>query len=114
LFAAFLVDEIYHSFGGPHQFDIFDPVELAIDTASLAAFSVLAVRANRLWPIPAAALQLLAVIGHLSASSELGMQRAYWAMTEPPVVLGVVTLSAGLVAHLLRRRLGPYPDWRLT
>jgi hypothetical protein len=113
LFAAFLVDEIYHMAAGPHQFEIFDPIELAIDLLSLAAFGAVAVRANRLWPMVLAALQLMAVVGHLAASPELGMQRAYWAMTEPPVLLGVITLFFGLVAHLLRiRRLGPYPDWR--
>ena len=113
LFAAFLVDEIYHTAAGPHQFEVFDPVELAIDLFSLVAFAALAVRANRLWPILAAALQLVAVVGHLSAMSGAGMQRAYWAMTEPPVLMGVITLLAGLVAHLLReRRLGSYPDWR--
>jgi len=114
LFGAFLADEIYHMVAGPHQFLIFDPVELAIDLFSLVAFSALAVRANRFWPMVLAALQLMAVVGHFAASSELGMQRAYWAMTEPPVVLGVITLFFGLVAHLLRvRRLGTYPDWRL-
>jgi DNA-binding MarR family transcriptional regulator len=104
LFAAFLLDEIYHTAAGPHQFEIFDPGELAIDLLSLAAFAALAIRANRVWPLPAAALQLMAVVGHLSASSELGMQRAHWAMTEPPVLLGVLTLLCALVAHLLRRQ----------
>ena len=113
LFAAFLVDEIYHMAAGPHQFESFDPVELSIDLVSLAAFAALALRANRLWPILTAALQLMAVIGHIAAFSGAGMQRAYWAMTEPPVLLGVMALLGGLVTHLLRgRRLGPYPDWR--
>jgi hypothetical protein len=115
LFAAFLVDEIYHMVAGPHQFEIFDPFELAIDLFSLAAFAALAVRANRLWPIWAAALQVVAVVGQFSAMSGAGMQRAYWAMTEAPVLMGVITLLVGLVAHLLRqRRLGSYPDWRLS
>lgn len=115
LFAAFLVDEIYHMAAGPHQFEVFDPVELSIDLFSLAAFAALSVRANRLWPILAAALQLMAVVGHFSALSGAGMQRAYWAMTEPPVLLSVITILVGLVAHLLRqRRLGSYPDWRLS
>jgi hypothetical protein len=113
LFGTFLMDEIYHMAAGAHQFLIFDPVELAIDLFSLAAFSALAVRANRFWPMVLAALQLMAVVGHLAASSELGMQRAYWAMTEPPVVLGVITLALGLAAHVLRvQRLGIYPDWQ--
>jgi hypothetical protein len=115
LFAVFLMDELYHTAAGPHQFEIFDPVELAIDLFSLASFTTLALRANRLWPLPVAALQLLAVMGHVAALPELGMQRAYWAMTEPPVVLAVLTFVFGLIAHLLRlRRFGPYPDWRLA
>jgi len=115
LFAAFLLDEVYHMAAGPHQFEVFDPDELAIDLFSLAAFAVLAIRANRLWPMLAAALQLMAVVGHLSASSGAGMQRAYWVMTEAPVLLGVLTLLGGVIAHLLRqRRWSAYPDWRLS
>ena len=113
LFAAFMVDELYHALTGPAQFRHFDAVELAIDGFSLLAFAWLAVAANRLWPIVAAALQLMAVLGHLSTLLGSGMQRAYWAMTEPPVLLGVVTLAIALAAHWRRqRRIGPYPDWR--
>lgn len=113
LFAAFIADDLYHALTGTVQFRRFDPAELAIDGFSLLAFAWLAVGANRLWPIVAAALQLMAVAGHLSTLVVSGTQRAYWAMTEPPVLLGVVTLAIGLAAHVRReRRIGPYPDWR--
>jgi hypothetical protein len=114
LFAGVAVDEVYHLAIGPARYDGLDPFELVLDLASLAGFVWLAIRANRLWPILAAALQLMAVTGHLaSLLSDRGMQRAYWTMTEPPVLLSVVALGAGLLMHLLReRRLGVYPDWR--
>jgi uncharacterized membrane protein len=114
LFASVAVDEVYHLATGPRNFDRLDPFEMVLDAASLTGFAWLSTRANRLWPIFAAALQLVAVLGHLAALlSNRGMQRAYWAMTEVPVLLSVLALACGVFTHWLReRRLGVYPDWR--
>ncbi len=43
------------------------------------------------------------------------MQRAYWAMTQLPFFIQLLTLIVGTAFHMRRKRiLGPYPDWRVS
>ena len=114
LLIGFVADQLWQLAVGPVQFRRFDGFAFATDFAQLIGFGWVALRANRVWPMVCTALQLMSVIGHLSvAVLQGGMQRAYWAMVEPPLALCIVTLAVGMVLHLLRvRRIGPYPDWR--
>lgn len=110
-------DAIYHVLFGPSGFASVDPVHLVLDSAELAAILWLALRANRMWPLWAAAAQLICVTGHLAALIEPGgMQRAYWAMTQLPQYIQLTALLCGAVAHARReRRLGgPYRSWRYS
>jgi hypothetical protein len=114
LLVMFLADELLAVVIGRVQFRQFAASIFVGNLVELAGFTWLAIRANRVWPIVPAGLKLVAVLGHLAALLlPGGMQRAYWAMVEPPALLTVVALAIGLAAHLLRqRRIGPYPDWR--
>jgi hypothetical protein len=114
LFAAFVADELYHAMFGPGQFRQFDLFEFVLDVAVVLSLGWVAVRANRLWPIFATAVQIISVLGHLVMLVRPdGMQRAYWSMTEPPVLLEIIILATGLAFHRYRVRcLGRYPDWR--
>src|SRR5437870_13778580 len=57
---------VYHAIAGPAGFDRIDPGDLLLDCAELVAITWVALRANRLWPLWAAAAQLICVSGHVS------------------------------------------------
>ena len=107
-------ERLYHQVGGPS--DVFvrvNPVESTLDVTAFIARLALAIYANRVWPIVAASIQTVVILGHASALLEPQMQRAYWVMTQVPPLLVALTLLWGTIAHRLRaRRIGPYRDWR--
>lgn len=112
---AWIVADIgYHLVYGPSGFETVDPVHIVLDGAELIAISWLALCANRVWPLWAAAAQLICVAGHLAAYIEPGgMRLAYWAMTQIPPFVQLIALIAGAGAHAARlRRVGSYRSWR--
>jgi hypothetical protein len=114
--AWILIDLVYHWWFGSSSFDAVDPFHVVLDGAELVAIVTLAVRANRLWPLWAAAAQLMYVSSHLVALIEPGgMRRAYWAMTQVPLYIQLIALVLGAAAHARRkRRVGPYRSWRVA
>ncbi len=105
----------YHLGFGPSGFAHVDPVHLILDGIELVAIMGLALRANRMWPLWAAAAQLICVSGHVAMFTVPGMQRAYWAMTQLPQYIQLLALVLGAVAHARRSdRIGPYRSWRLS
>lgn len=114
LLAVFVADEIRASLVGRLIFAQFETPLFIADAVQLAVFTWLSVRANRFWPIVAAALKLVAVVGHLAVLLlPAGNRVAYWIMVESPTLPLILALACGLVAHWRRqRRIGPYPDWR--
>jgi hypothetical protein len=110
-----MADLAYHLVFGPSGFRRVDPVHLVLDGGELVAILWLALRANRMWPLWAAAAQLICVSGHLVLFIEPGMTRAYWAMTQLPQYIQLTALVLGAVAHARRfERIGPYRSWRYT
>ena len=110
-----MADAAYHLVFGPSGFARVDPVHLFLDGGELVAIVWLALRANRMWPLWAAAAQLICVSGHLALFIEPGMQRAYWAMTQLPQYIQLTALMLGAVAHARRfERIGPYRSWRFS
>lgn len=73
--ATFATNIVYHPTGG------YTGVEtgiLAVDTMALAAFTYLALRSERFWPLWVAGLQLTTVIAHALKAIELDlMPQAY-------------------------------------
>jgi hypothetical protein len=114
--ALFVTDISYHLLFGPSGFDKVDPVHLVLDGSELAAVMWLALRANRLWPLWAAAAALICYSGHIALFIQPhGMRRAYWAMTQIPPFIQVIALVLGASAHSRRaRRWGEYRSWRLA
>jgi hypothetical protein len=86
---------------------------LLVDLAMLAPLFWLALRANRQWPMPMAAMQALQVLGHLMKLAQptilpllYWLDRVAWAY--PMLVL----LALGTLRHANRvRRLGAEPPW---
>ena len=111
-----VLDAAYHLVFGPSDFDAVDPVHVVLDGAELVAILWLALRANRMWPLWAAAAQLICVSGHIAAFVEPGgMQRAYWALTQLPQYIQLTALICGAVAHARRfEQIGPYRSWRFS
>lgn len=111
-----LSDVSYHLVFGPSGFDSVDPVHLILDGGELVAIVWLALRANRMWPLWAAAAQLICVSGHVAVFiSPEGMRRAYWAMTQLPPYIQLTAVFLGAVAHTRRLgRIGPYRSWRFS
>ncbi len=110
-----VADVSYHLVFGPSGFARVDPVHLVLDGGELVAILWLALRANRMWPMWAAAAQLICVSGHIALFIEPGMRRAYWAMTQLPPYIQAAALLFGVWAHARRfERLGPYRSWRLS
>ena len=106
---------LYHLAAGPAGFGRVDPGDLVLDLAELGAIGWLALRANRMWPLWAAAAQLICVSGHFAVFVEPGMRRAYWAMTQIPPFIQVIALVCGAAAHVRReRKWGAYRSWRLA
>jgi hypothetical protein len=117
IIVAWMVSDVsYHLVFGPSGFDVVDPVHLVIDGGELVAIMWLALRANRMWPLWAAAAQLICVAGHLAAFVDVaGMKRAYWAMTQLPAYIQLIALVCGALAHARRfERIGPYRSWRFS
>jgi hypothetical protein len=114
--ALFLIDISYHLLFGPSGFEKVDPVHLVLDGAELLAITSLALRANRMWPLWAAAAGVICYSGHIAAFIEPGgMKRAYWAMTQIPPYIQLLALLLGVAAHTRRvRRLGRYRSWRMA
>ena len=109
-------DVSYHLMFGPSGFERVDPVHLVLDGGELVAIVWLALRANRMWPLWAAAAQLVCVAGHVAVFiSPEGMRRAYWAMTQLPPYIQLIAVFCGAVAHARRfERIGPYRSWRFS
>lgn len=111
-----VIDDLYHLLFGFSNFDVVDPVHVVLDGALLAAIMWLALRANRIWPLFAAAAQVMCVSGHVAVLFEPdGAHQAYWAMTQLPQYIQLTALLMGAAAHARRERMiGPYRSWRVA
>ena len=100
---------------GQVRFGQMDRVVALVDLASLVGFLWVALRANRMWPLLIAALQIMVMIAHLSVFVVPGAPEVYWGMMALSQYLQLVVLAAGLAMHHLReKRVGPYRSWRPT
>lgn len=95
------------------SFESMDAPLLAIDIAMLAMLVALTARANRYWPIWAAALQLVLVTVHLAkAYSPTILPVVYFAVSSRIAYIMLVLLVVGTVRHTQRvRRFGEDSSW---
>jgi hypothetical protein len=109
------IDFIYHRLFGSSGFSSVDPVHLLLDGAQLAAIGWVALNANRMWPLWAAAAALITFSGHVAVLIHPdGMSQAYWAVSSFPQWIQIAALLLGVIAHArrLRKLGGPYRSWR--
>lgn len=84
------------------------------EVGTMAAYLVVALRANRFWPIGFAALRLVELTASVPLALHVpGVAMAAWVMNSMPAKTGVGVLVVGIWAHHQRvKRIGRYPDWR--
>ncbi len=93
-------------------FDSVDLVLLTSDTLAFAAFFTIALNARRLWPLFAASLQLISVLGHFARGVTDIIGFSYSLLNNVPTTLVLILVLVGAVMHQLRlRRRGEDQDW---
>lgn len=98
---------------GGRSFDSFDLSRLLLDALQFVLFLIIALRANRIYPLAICAAQLLALIGSIAVLAvSNGWNQAYWAMTQLPLFLQLAFLAGGTFAHHSRvSQVGNYNCW---
>lgn len=112
--ALFFLSALADATFGASQFVKVALTNFFLDCLSLVALLLVALRANRWWPLWASALQLIVVVAHIAKAAEIrGMAGVYWGMTTIPTYIQFIILLAGIRTHVLRiQEIGRYPDWR--
>lgn len=113
---AFTFNALVIAIQGPSDFQTFEPLRCAIEVGMFVACTLIAVYANRFWPICIAALQLIILTAHLARLIDIqGLAGVYWGITTIPSYLQLMVLVIGIRSHAQRKtRLGPYRDWRVA
>ena len=109
-----IVDGVYDTIWSP----AFKPEELDVfsatnDTVALIILVIVAVRANRMYPLGIAAFQVLATMSHfVNAVADHISPIAYVILAVTPGYFQLLLLAGGLYAHRNRvREHGSYRDW---
>jgi hypothetical protein len=109
-----VVDWPYHAIFGSIYFATVDVGHFLIDLSVLVVFVVVALQANRLYPICLAGFQFVSLLSHVVAliSPDIAA-RAYFFLIVMPSHLEIVTLGIGTALHIRRvRKFGTYRAWR--
>ncbi|WFL76127.1 hypothetical protein P7228_08930 [Altererythrobacter arenosus] len=109
------VDWVYHAISGANYvLESIDPFHAALDVAVAIAFVIIALYANRLYPLVIAAFQLLSATSHLTRELvESITPIAYAVMVFAPSWGILVAMILGFARHLRRRKeFGDYRGWR--
>lgn len=101
-------------FGPGRHYSTIDVGTLFIDITTAAMFVAIALRANRMYPLWLAALQLISLASHLIRGIDrLMLPLAYSVMNIAPSYLELIIIAGGIVCHVRReKRYGPYRSWR--
>ncbi|MEO5707477.1 MAG: hypothetical protein ABIT10_11620 [Alteraurantiacibacter sp.] len=97
-------------------YDKIDPGLLVIDLVVLVLLALVAIRANRIYPLWLLAAQLIATLMHLGRELDSHVPPiAYFLLIHGPSYIQVLAYALGLAAHRRRvRRFGTYPSWRAS
>lgn len=97
----------------PPRFAAVDLVSFPTDLLLLIGFGWLALRAKRMWPLWAAALQLISVTSHIARYIHIEINPMVYAyMKSAPTGLAIIALTIGTIGHMRRvKRFGSDPAW---
>ncbi len=95
--------------------DQFDGFSATIDILALVVLVIVAVRANRVYPMWIAAFQVLATLSHFAnVIGDHVSPIAYVILAVTPGYFQLLLLAGGLWSHIRRiRKHGEYRDWHL-
>ena len=89
-----------------------NPIVLTVDTMLLLGMAVLACRADRFWPIWAAALQLVAIAVHATRALDPMILPEVYNRTLGKVAYPMIAmLVIGTLRHIRRKEAGNERDW---
>jgi len=111
----FIADRLYHCIFGAGLFFLHaNTGHILIDAIALYAFAVIALRANRFYPLWLASFQLMTIASHIvRAVNPNILNGAYAVLAFAPSYLEVIVFAVGVVLHLRRqRKYGQYPSWQ--
>lgn len=91
-------------------------VFVSLDVAAMIAFVVIALNANRNYPLWVAGFQLVAMGAHAARSLVDAVSPfAYLVLSIGPSYCQLLVIFVGFLRHMQReRRFGPYREWRLA
>lgn len=115
LFGVNGLDLLYHAISeATFQFAEVDTAHAIMDAIWTVAFVVVAIYANRLYPLCIAAFQLLAATSHVARElAEAITPIAYAVMAFAPSWGILTTMISGFYLHIKRqRKFGAYRSWR--
>ncbi|MGF7153345.1 hypothetical protein [Novosphingobium gossypii] len=110
-----VVDKLHHlALGGSFIWRHTNIGHLFIDAVAMACMFVVALQANRVYPLWIAGAQIIAMFGHFYRLALEEINRfAYDVMAITPSYIQFVAIVLGVVCHMSRRRkLGNYASWR--
>lgn len=116
LFAMLAVDKVHHFLlgDGSVYWRQVDVGHMVIDAMVLPCVYVVALRANRVYPLWIAGAQMIAMTGHVYRLALTDIHVfAYRIMAIMPSYIQLVTIVLGVAFHMSRhRKRGSYPSWR--
>lgn len=115
MLAELVADLIKQVLVGSATFRSMNGFLFTAELVLLATFVFVALKANRVWPLIVAGLQLLICLTHVARlfSSPSSNAQFYWALTSLPSFLICLIVALAIFVHRRRiRRFGPVPDWR--
>jgi hypothetical protein len=100
---------------GSMMFGSLAPIYVALDVVALAGFVMIALNANRNYPLWIAGFQIVAVGAHLVRGLiDTISPMAYVLLAVGPSYCQLALMLAGLLRHRARcRKFGSYRDWRI-
>lgn len=112
---VFVADRLYHWIlpAGAHLLRV-DFGHILIDSIALAFFMVIALRANRIYPLWLASFQLMTIVSHIEQAISPTIHRgAYAVLAFAPSYLEIAVFGIGIFLHLRRQaKFGQYQSWQ--
>ena len=114
MLAVQVLDRVYHSIfsGGSKYLQYADGLKvdyghLVLDLAALLAFVLIAVRANRIYPLWIGGWQIVVVVAHFTRAIMPSLHPvAYTTMEQAPYFFQICVLLAALLLQAIRARSG--------
>ncbi|MEL7188056.1 MAG: hypothetical protein AAGK17_00770 [Pseudomonadota bacterium] len=112
LASIFSVQLILYSTISDPTFDEIDFVGVITDAIGLLGFTAIALSANRIWPLFAAAMQLIAVLAHLTHGFRPMLGQSYVDFEAYPTAFVTLCVIGGVAMHRYRlKKYGHDRDW---